>query len=92
MLKQLILPAALALLAALSLCPAARALEAYEIEAEHNDEIFIINGEKFKAMTFCLGWYAGQHVVFLEGSPLGACASAELYNIERREKCRVWCE
>lgn len=66
--------------------------ESYEIEVAHNDELFIINGEKFEAQTYCLGWEEGDEVLFLEGSPFGACASAELLNLRTREKCDVWCE
>jgi hypothetical protein len=66
--------------------------ESYKIEVAHNDELFIINGEKFEAQTYCLGWEEGDEVIFLEGSPLGACSSAELLNLRTREKCDVWCE
>src|SRR5690606_15287698 len=66
--------------------------ESYEIEVAHDDELFIINGEKFEAQTYCLGWEEGDEVLFLEGSPFGACASAELLNLRTREKCDVWCE
>lgn len=66
--------------------------EGYPIEVAHNDELFIINGEKYSAMTYCLGWEKGEHVLFIEGSAFGACASAKLLNIERKETCEVWCE
>ncbi len=66
--------------------------ESYEIEVAHNDEFFVINGEKFEAQTFCLGWEEGDEVIFLDGSPYGACASATLLNLRTREKCDVWCE
>jgi len=66
--------------------------DSYEIEVAHNDELFIINGEKFEAQTYCLGWEEGDQVLFLEGSPYGACASATLLNLRTREKCDVWCE
>jgi len=64
----------------------------YEIEVAHNDELFIINGEKYEAKTYCMGWDAGDEVIFLEGSPFGACASATLYNKSKRDTCEVWCE
>jgi len=35
------------------------AAEYYEIEVAHNDELFIVNGEKFEAKTYCLGWDKG---------------------------------
>ena len=66
--------------------------EGYEIEVAHNDELFIINGEKFEAQTYCLGWEEGERVLFIEGSAFGACASAQLLNINRSETCDVWCE
>lgn len=64
----------------------------YAIEVAHNDELFIINGEKFEAQAYCMGWEEGDQVLFLDGSPLGACASAELLNLRTKEKCNVWCE
>ena len=64
----------------------------YEIEVAHNDELFIINGEKYEAQTYCLGWETGESVIFLEGSEYGACASAKLFNVNRDEICDVWCE
>lgn len=66
--------------------------ESYEIEVARNDEFFVINGEKFEAQTYCLGWEEGDDVLFLDGSPYGACASATLLNLRTREKCDVWCE
>jgi len=70
----------------------APARDGYPIEVAHNDELFIINGEKYEAKTYCLGWQQGEHILFIEGSALGACVSAILLNIERREICEVWCE
>jgi len=64
----------------------------YEIEAASNDETFIINGEVFKAQTYCLGWEKDDRVIFLEGSPFGACASATLYNRRTKDTCEVWYE
>lgn len=64
----------------------------YEIEAAVNDEKFIINGELFEAKTYCLGWEKGERVIFINGSALGVCTSAELYNLNRKKSCRVWCE
>jgi hypothetical protein len=66
--------------------------DSYQIEVAHNDELFIINGEKFEAQTYCLGWEAGDEVIFLEGSPFGACATAKLFNLRTRETCDVWCD
>lgn len=64
----------------------------YEIEVSHNDELFIINGEKFEAKTYCFNMEKGDPVIFLEGSPFGACVSAVIVNLRTREKCEVWCE
>lgn len=69
-----------------------RRANAYIIETSHDDEIFIINGEKFEAKTYCFNMEEGDEVIFLEGSPLGACASATILNLRTREKCEVWCE
>jgi hypothetical protein len=68
------------------------ALDTYVIEYAHDDEVFIINGEKYEAKTYCFGWETGDEVAFLEGSPLGACASAVIYNLRLKETCDVWCE
>lgn len=75
-----------------SSAPQSQAQDAYLIEYAHNDELFVINGEKFEAQTYCLGWEQGESVIFIEGSALGACASAELFNLNRKESCSVWCE
>lgn len=70
----------------------AAALDQYRIEVSHNDELFIINGEKFEATTYCFGMEEGDPVVFLEGSPYGVCVSAKLLNMRTRQMCDVWCE
>ena len=64
----------------------------YEIEVSHNDEFFIINGEKFEARTYCFNMEEGDRVIFIDGSPNGVCVSAEFYNLDKEEKCEVWCE
>ncbi len=64
----------------------------YEIQAAGNDETFVINGEVFKAKTYCMGWDEGDRILFIEGSPLGVCTSATLYNINNKKTCDVWCE
>ncbi len=64
----------------------------YEIEVSHNDELFVINGEKFEAKTYCFNMDEGDSVIFIEGSALGACASATLINLRTKDKCEVWCE
>ena len=82
--------AVLALLAAAAF--AVHAATEYEIEVSHDDELFIINGEKFEAKTYCFNMEEGDRVIFLEGSPFGACASAEILNLRTKEVCEVWCE
>lgn len=69
-----------------------RRSDAYPIETSHNDELFIVNGEKFEAKTYCFNMEEGDDVVFLEGSPYGACGSATLLNLRTRNKCEVWCQ
>lgn len=64
----------------------------YEIETSHNDELFIINGEKYEAKTYCFDMEEGDRVIFLDGSPYGACVTATLLNLRTRNKCEVWCE
>ena len=69
-----------------------RSPSTYQIEAAANDEVFIINGEKFEAQIYCLGWNEGESVIFIDGSEYGACASASLFNVDNFETCDVWCE
>lgn len=64
----------------------------YRIEVSHNDELFIINGEKFEAKTYCFNMEEGDKVIFLKGSPYGACTSATLLNTRTKKTCEVWCE
>ncbi len=61
------------------------------VEASLNDETFIINGEVFKAKTYCFNFDKGDRVKFIEGSPSGACASATLLNLRSGKVCEVWC-
>ncbi len=71
---------------------AARSEDPYRIEAVHRDEVVIINGEVFRAQSYCHGWEEGDEVIFVKGKPNGLCASAELYNLDRRSRCAFWCE
>jgi len=64
----------------------------YPVEVSHDDELFIINGERFEARTYCFGVNEGDRVIFLEGSPYGACVSAEFLNLRTDKVCKVWCE
>lgn len=67
-------------------------LAIYRIAAAHNDETFIINGEKFEAKTYCLSWEVGEQILFVDGNPNGVCVTATLVNVDRNETCEVWCE
>jgi hypothetical protein len=69
-----------------------RRAQSYAVEVSHNDELFIINGEKFEAQTYCFNMEEGDPVIFLEGNPFGACASAVILNLRTKEKCDVWCQ
>jgi hypothetical protein len=82
----------LCLAALLGATSAANAATEYEIEVSHNDELFIINGEKYEAQTYCFGMEEGDSVIFIEGSEYGACATAKLLNLRTRDICEVWCE
>jgi len=64
----------------------------YEIEVSHNDELFIINDEKFEAKTYCFDMEEGDRVIFLEGSPNGVCVAAKILNLRTKKVCEVWCE
>ncbi len=68
------------------------AAETYTVDAAANDETFIINNEKFSAKTYCFNINEGDEVIFIEGSPFGACVSAEFLNLKTKEKCAVWCD
>lgn len=76
----------------LSIACTAYARTEYEIEVSHNDEFFIINDEKYEAKTYCYDMEEGDMVIFLDGSPYGACASAKILNLRTKEICEVWCE
>jgi hypothetical protein len=64
----------------------------YEIEVSHDDELFIINEERYEARTYCFNMEEGDKVIFIKGSPYGACASAEILNLRTNKVCKVWCE
>ena len=68
------------------------AIDSYMIENAIDDEWFIINGEKFQAHTYCLGWEESDEVIFLDGDANGACASAKIFNktpVENNAICGV---
>lgn len=70
----------------------AHAASKHEIEVSHNDELFVINGEKYEAKTYCFNMRESDEVIFVKGSALGACASAEILNLRTNKVCEVWCE
>jgi hypothetical protein len=64
----------------------------YPLEASVNDETFIINGEAFKAKTYCFNMNKGDPVKFVDGNASGVCVSAKLLNLRTGQMCEVWCE
>jgi hypothetical protein len=64
----------------------------YTVEASADDETFVINGSVFKAQTYCFDVEKGDKVIFVEGSAIGACASAKILNLRTDKVCEVWCE
>lgn len=64
----------------------------YVVDAAVNDETFVINGEVFKAQTYCFGINPGDRVIFVSGSAFGACVSAEFVVVSTGRTCRCWCE
>ena len=81
----------LAFLLMLAVLNVSKAAMTYTIDVSHNDELFIINGEKFEAKFYCLGLEEGDQVIFVEGSPY-ACVEAKILNLRTKEICEVWCE
>lgn len=69
-----------------------RASESAYIEKAINDETFIINGEVYKAKTYCFNTMDGDNVIFVEGSSFGACTSAKFVVVRTGDVCEVWCE
>jgi len=66
--------------------------QSYLIEVSHQDEFFMINGERFRAKIHCFNMNEGDRVIFLEGNPYGSCTTAVLVNLRTGETCEVWCE
>ena len=64
----------------------------YVVESAVNDETFVINGNVYKAKTYCFHINRGDRVVFADGSAMGVCTSAKLVNLNNGETCAVWCE
>lgn len=53
---------------------------------------FEINGLSFSARTTCPDLRAGDRVVFVSGSPHGACTTAVVENERSGRQCDLWCE
>jgi hypothetical protein len=80
------------LLLALLLTTPCFAASEYVVEVAHNDEFFIINGEKFSAKTYCMHLNQGDRVIFTDGSPSGLSISATVYDLNTKEECDLWSE
>jgi hypothetical protein len=66
-------------------------VQSYAVDGAHNEELFVINGQTFKAQTNCSNLSQGDTVTFTEGDPSGRCQSAVLLNVRTQERCAVWC-
>lgn len=66
--------------------------QSYQIEVSHDDQYFVINGQKYRARTFCYNMLVGDRVIFLEGNEYGNCTTAVITNLRTGETCEVWCE
>lgn len=64
----------------------------HEIEAVSNSETFIINGEVYKARTYCHGFLKGDWVIFTDGSPYGSCSTATFIHSITGAVCHLRCE
>lgn len=69
----------------------AKAGKGYEVTAATGDDTFVIDGEIFKAKTYCFSVDKGDKVLFIEGSPQGACVSAKFLDLRTGKVCGVWC-
>ena len=64
----------------------------YTVEASSNDEIFIVDGEVYKAQTYCIGFADRGDEIYVVDGTHGLCVSAKLINKSSGESCDVWCE
>lgn len=69
-----------------------RATPAYPVQKAFDNEVFIINGHRYEAMTFCEGIAEGDWVIFLQGNPYGTCSSAVIQNLHTGATCDLWCD
>lgn len=63
-----------------------------KITAAENHEVFIVNGNRYRAKTHCIGHYVGDPVTFIDGNRLGSCVAAKWVNKRNDATCEVWCE
>jgi hypothetical protein len=66
--------------------------KSYQIEVSHDDQYFVINGQNYRARTFCYNMLVGDRVIFLEGNEYGNCTTAVITNLRTGQTCEVWCE
>jgi hypothetical protein len=53
---------------------------------------YLINGTRFTPKSpNCTNWLAGERIKFLAGSLDGACYTALIHNVRRRQTCEFWC-
>ena len=62
------------------------------VEASDHDDVFVINGNNYRARTYCFNVEVGDRVVFIKGSAWGTCTTATFINLRTGESCEVWCE
>jgi hypothetical protein len=68
------------------------ATPAYPVQVVSENEVFIINGYQYEAMTACEGITEGDWVIFLQGNPYGTCSSAIIQNLHTGATCNLWCD
>jgi len=71
---------------------AGHATPAYPVQEIAENQVFIINGHRYEAMTSCRGITEGDWVVFLQGNPYGTCSSAVIQNLHTGAECNLWCD
>ncbi|MFZ5616212.1 MAG: hypothetical protein ACOZAA_02665 [Pseudomonadota bacterium] len=64
----------------------------FPVELSHDDELFVINGEKFEARTYCFNVEEGDEVMFIDGDANGVCVSAAFISLRTGKTCEVWCD
>jgi ribosomal protein S17 len=62
------------------------------VQASPSAGSFLIDGIAFHAKVPCSDLRDGDPVIFLEGTPTGACVSAQILNVRSEEACELTCE